>query len=154
MDCSREAQQATQAMRRQGGGGGGGPGQPPYGNAGGGGGGVGGGSYNGGGYNASANGGFVAPVAGPGQITTTHMVPSNRVGLCIGKGGETVRQLQEKTGAKIVITPDREADKFSTERAVTIIGNESSIAAAKKLINDIVFVVFLFLFLSSKSSIN
>lgn len=31
------------------------------------------------------------------------MVPGSKVGLVIGKGGETIKTLQEKTGAKMVI---------------------------------------------------
>ena len=31
------------------------------------------------------------------------MVPGHKVGLIIGKSGETIKQLQEQSGAKIVI---------------------------------------------------
>ena len=31
------------------------------------------------------------------------MVPGHKVGLIIGKGGETIKMLQEQTGAKIII---------------------------------------------------
>ncbi len=31
------------------------------------------------------------------------MIPCNRVGLIIGKGGEIIKNLQEQSGAKIVI---------------------------------------------------
>ena len=31
------------------------------------------------------------------------MVPGHKVGLIIGKAGETIKQLQEQSGAKIVI---------------------------------------------------
>lgn len=34
------------------------------------------------------------------------MVPGSKVGLVIGKGGETIKMLQEKTGAKMVIIQD------------------------------------------------
>lgn len=34
------------------------------------------------------------------------MVPGAKVGLVIGKGGETIKMLQEKTGAKMVIIQD------------------------------------------------
>ena len=42
------------------------------------------------------------------------MVPGPKVGLIIGKGGETIKQLQEKSGAKMVIIqdgPSQEAEK-------------------------------------------
>lgn len=31
------------------------------------------------------------------------MLPGPKVGLIIGKGGETIKQLQEKSGAKMVV---------------------------------------------------
>lgn len=31
------------------------------------------------------------------------MVPGHKVGLIIGKGGETIKNLQESTGARVVI---------------------------------------------------
>ena len=34
------------------------------------------------------------------------MIPGIKVGLIIGKGGETIKQLQEKSGAKMVIIQD------------------------------------------------
>ena len=34
------------------------------------------------------------------------MIPGGKVGLVIGKGGDTIKQLQEKTGAKMVIIQD------------------------------------------------
>jgi predicted PilT family ATPase len=34
------------------------------------------------------------------------MVPGPKVGLIIGKGGETIKQLQEKSGAKMVVIQD------------------------------------------------
>lgn len=33
-------------------------------------------------------------------------IPGPKVGLIIGKGGETIKQLQEKSGAKMVIIQD------------------------------------------------
>ena len=33
-------------------------------------------------------------------------VPGHKVGLIIGKGGETIKQLQERSGAKIIIIQD------------------------------------------------
>lgn len=42
------------------------------------------------------------------------MVPGPKVGLIIGKGGETIKQLQEKSGAKMVVIqdgPSQEAEK-------------------------------------------
>ncbi|XP_076354192.1 far upstream element-binding protein 1-like isoform X1 [Tachypleus tridentatus] len=41
-----------------------------------------------------------------GQIVVDMMIPGNKVGLVIGKGGETIRQLQEQTGAKMIMIQD------------------------------------------------
>lgn len=42
------------------------------------------------------------------------MIPGPKVGLIIGKGGETIKQLQEKSGAKMVVIqegPSQEQEK-------------------------------------------
>ena len=42
------------------------------------------------------------------------MIPGPKVGLIIGKGGETIKQLQEKSGAKMVVIqegPGQEQEK-------------------------------------------
>lgn len=42
------------------------------------------------------------------------MIPGPKVGLIIGKGGETIKSLQEKSGAKMVVIqdgPNQEAEK-------------------------------------------
>ena len=41
--------------------------------------------------------------SGAGGASFEMMVPGHKVGLIIGKGGETIKQLQEQSGAKIVI---------------------------------------------------
>lgn len=42
------------------------------------------------------------------------MVPGSKVGLVIGKGGETIKMLQEKTGAKMVIIQDGPGQELVT----------------------------------------
>lgn len=34
------------------------------------------------------------------------LIPASKVGLVIGKGGETIKQLQERTGVKMVMIQD------------------------------------------------
>lgn len=66
--------------------------------------------------------------------------------MLIGKGGETIRNLQFNSGAKIQILKDSEADPNSALRPVEIIGNVLCIDNAEKLINAViaeVTVVFL-----------
>ncbi|KAJ6693172.1 hypothetical protein OIU85_003982 [Salix viminalis] len=65
-------------------------------------------------------------------------VPNDKVGVLIGKGGDTIRYLQYNSGAKIQITRDAEADPQSTTRPVELIGSLSSISKAEKLINAVI----------------
>ncbi|KAK9109961.1 hypothetical protein Sjap_018021 [Stephania japonica] len=73
------------------------------------------------------------------QTTMRKMeVPNNKVGVLIGKAGETIRLLQFSSGAKIQITRDSEADSYSSTRSVEIIGTLESINKAEKLIKDVI----------------
>jgi len=65
-------------------------------------------------------------------------VPHARVGLVIGRGGETIRELQERSGAKVTVQQDNASNPMSSDRIVTIIGDDESIGRAKQLIEDLV----------------
>lgn len=60
-------------------------------------------------------------------------VPESSFGALIGPKGESVRQLEANTGAKIKIPRDNDA-----ERAVRVLGNKSQIAAAVVAIERII----------------
>ena len=65
--------------------------------------------------------------------------PNSKVGLCIGRGGETIRDLQERTGARIFIAPDSTpgaSDPYAN-RPVVISGPESNIQLAKQLLSEL-----------------
>ncbi|KAM2868881.1 hypothetical protein FF1_016892 [Malus domestica] len=72
--------------------------------------------------------------------TVTHKmeVPNNKVGVLIGKSGDTIRYLQYNSGAKIQITRDSDADPYSATRPVEIIGTLDNISKAEKLINAVI----------------
>ncbi|XP_028801302.1 far upstream element-binding protein 2 isoform X2 [Neltuma alba] len=73
------------------------------------------------------------------EITTLKIkVPNNKVGVLIGKAGDTIRYLQYNSGAKIQITRDADADPHSTTRPVELIGSLDSIEKAEKLINAVI----------------
>lgn len=73
------------------------------------------------------------------QTTSRKMdVPNDKVGVLIGKGGDTIRLLQYNSGAKIQITRDADADPHSTTRPVEIIGTLSNISKAEKLISAVI----------------
>lgn len=67
-------------------------------------------------------------------------VPQTHVGLIIGKRGETIREIQEKSGAKIMVTPDMSGNKDnpSRERIVTVMGEQHAVDRAKDMIEEIV----------------
>ncbi|XP_068652551.1 uncharacterized protein [Aristolochia californica] len=79
---------------------------------------------------------------GPGQMGTEQFimkVPNNKVGLIIGKGGETIKNMQARSGARIQLIPlHLPPGDTSTERTVQIDGTPEQIEAAKELINEVV----------------
>lgn len=74
----------------------------------------------------------------PGHSLYPMEVPSNKVGLVIGKGGETIKMLQEQSGAKVVVVQDAMTDRSAPMRIVNITGSQDSIDVAKTLINDVI----------------
>ncbi|XVF37300.1 hypothetical protein REPUB_Repub19eG0134300 [Reevesia pubescens] len=71
-------------------------------------------------------------------ITRRMEVPNAKVGVLIGKAGDTIRFLQYNSGAKIQIMRDADADRDAPTRPVEIIGTLSSIIKAEKLINAVI----------------
>ncbi|KAK8165595.1 hypothetical protein BKA80DRAFT_84746 [Phyllosticta citrichinensis] len=85
-------------------------------------------------------------MAGPGKINDTIMVPSEAVGMIIGKGkppiqsfrslltragGETIKEMQNSTGCKINVSQASGAD---IEREIGLVGTRQSIEDAKQAI--------------------
>ncbi len=80
-----------------------------------------------------------APFYSPSVMTTKQVrVPTSCVGIVIGKGGETIHDLQTRSGAYIKVTPDREANAQDSERMIYISGTYQAIELAHNLLNDIV----------------
>ncbi|CAG8510695.1 16490_t:CDS:2, partial [Racocetra persica] len=75
---------------------------------------------------------------GGNRSTITIHIPSGKVGVVIGRGGETIRDLQDRSGARINVTPDSAASPQSNDRSVTLIGDEAAVQRAKALIDEIV----------------
>ncbi|XVE60724.1 hypothetical protein DITRI_Ditri05aG0151000 [Diplodiscus trichospermus] len=71
-------------------------------------------------------------------ITRKMEVPNSKVGVLIGKAGDTIKYLQYNSGAKIQIMRDADADREAPTRPVEIIGTLSSIIKAEKLINAVI----------------
>ncbi|WOL09086.1 hypothetical protein Cni_G17839 [Canna indica] len=64
-------------------------------------------------------------------------IPNGRVGVIIGKSGETIKYLQLQSGAKIQVTRDMDADPNSQTRSVELVGTSEQIIRAEQLINDV-----------------
>ncbi|KAL8152279.1 hypothetical protein V2J09_010039 [Rumex salicifolius] len=71
------------------------------------------------------------------SITKKIDIPNGRVGVIIGKGGETIKYLQLQSGAKIQVTRDMDADPNSFTRTVDLVGSPDQIAKAEQLIGDV-----------------
>ncbi|XP_051139337.1 uncharacterized protein LOC127257086 isoform X2 [Andrographis paniculata] len=65
-------------------------------------------------------------------------VPNDKVGVLIGKAGDTIRSLQDNSGAKIQIMRDADADPRSATRPLELVGTLESINKAEKLIKDVI----------------
>lgn len=76
---------------------------------------------------------MAASRAGSGSQMT---IPSSKVGLLIGRGGETIRDLEDRSGAKITIAPEAPGER-GHERTVSLIGNDGSVDRARRMIEDL-----------------
>ncbi|CAK7221048.1 hypothetical protein SBRCBS47491_004394 [Sporothrix bragantina] len=113
-----------------GGPGGGGGGGPPFRHGGGGGGGYGGGGYGGGGGGGGGYGGG----GGGDRVNDSMFVPAEAVGMIIGKGGETIREMQSTTGCKINVSQTPGANE--NEREIGLVGTREAIERAKVSIEE------------------
>ena len=76
------------------------------------------------------------PALRTGEDATQIMVPNRTVGLIIGRGGETIRDLQERSQCHVNIVGEEKS--ISGLRPVNLIGTPSAAAMAKELIMEIV----------------
>lgn len=76
------------------------------------------------------------PALRDGEASTQLMVPDKTVGLIIGRGGETIKDLQEKSGCHVnIVGENKSVNGF---RPINLIGSERATATARELILDIV----------------
>jgi transcription antitermination factor NusA-like protein len=76
------------------------------------------------------------PALREGEASTQIMVPDKTVGLIIGRGGETIKDLQERSGCHVNIVGENKS--VNGLRPVNLIGSERATAMAKELILEIV----------------
>ncbi|KAJ2119450.1 hypothetical protein IW147_005873 [Coemansia sp. RSA 720] len=78
-----------------------------------------------------------APMGGPGGPPAggvTIVVPGSKVGLIIGRGGESIREIQFSSGASVQVQPDN----GRAEREIVLLGAPDQIEQARARIMDIV----------------
>ncbi|KAK5046029.1 hypothetical protein LTR84_008816 [Exophiala bonariae] len=71
--------------------------------------------------------------SGNGKINDSITVPGEAVGMIIGKGGESIRDMQNQTGCKINVSSATGRD---IEREIGLIGTRQAIDAAKRAIME------------------
>jgi len=68
------------------------------------------------------------------DVTDTMTVPSNKVGIVMGKGGETIRMICSESGAHCQV--DKSGPDGSREKTIVIKGRPEAVERAKDMIND------------------
>ncbi|KAI0010629.1 hypothetical protein F4779DRAFT_288645 [Xylariaceae sp. FL0662B] len=68
------------------------------------------------------------------KINDSIYVPSEAVGMIIGKGGETIREMQNSTGCKINVS--QSSGPGEVEREIGLVGSRDAINRAKGAIED------------------
>jgi far upstream element-binding protein len=76
------------------------------------------------------------PALSTGEENTQIMVPNRTVGLIIGRGGETIRDLQQRSGCHVNIVGEEKS--VNGLRPVNLIGTPQAAKVAKDLIMEIV----------------
>ncbi|KAM4641057.1 far upstream element-binding protein 1 isoform 1-T1 [Discoglossus pictus] len=74
---------------------------------------------------------------GPGNAVQEIMVPASKAGLVIGKGGETIKQLQERAGVKMVMIQDG-PQNTGADKPLRITGDPYKVQQAKEMVLDLI----------------
>nr|XP_057921221.1 far upstream element-binding protein 2 [Doryrhamphus excisus]XP_057921222.1 far upstream element-binding protein 2 [Doryrhamphus excisus] len=64
------------------------------------------------------------------------IIPAGKAGLIIGKGGETIKQLQERAGVKMILIQDG-SQPPNVDKPLRIIGDPFKVQQAKEMVNEI-----------------
>lgn len=73
--------------------------------------------------------------------TKTHclyFVPANRMGAVIGRGGEGIKSLQDRTGCWMFVTQEGN-EMTGPEKPINIFGTQAQIQEGKGLVNEVVY---------------
>ncbi|XP_030062385.1 far upstream element-binding protein 1 isoform X1 [Microcaecilia unicolor] len=74
---------------------------------------------------------------GPGNAVQELMIPASKAGLVIGKGGETIKQLQERTGVKMVMIQDG-PQNTGADKPLRITGDPYKVQQAKEMVLELI----------------
>ena len=74
---------------------------------------------------------------GGDQTMLEVFIPGNKVGLVIGKGGETIKTLQEQAGVKMVMIQDSNVPS-NQDKPLRITGPINACQKAKELVMDLI----------------
>ena len=78
--------------------------------------------------------GAAAP-AGP-SISVVIEVPNDKVGLVIGRAGCTIKELEQRSGARVQITPDATWQGKAEPRPIQLTGTQQQIDWCKSLVSE------------------
>lgn len=70
-------------------------------------------------------------------ITVEMTIPATKCGLVIGKMGETIKQLQEQAGCKMVMIQDSQ-EVTGQSKPLRITGDPDKVEVAKRLVTDLI----------------
>ncbi|XP_047134246.1 far upstream element-binding protein 2 isoform X5 [Hydra vulgaris] len=73
----------------------------------------------------------------PGEFSIEMKIAAGKVGLVIGKGGETIKSLQERAGCKMILFQDGEYAQ-AAEKPLKISGEQSKVLYGKQLVQDLI----------------
>uniref|UniRef100_A0A672HR37 K Homology domain-containing protein n=1 Tax=Salarias fasciatus TaxID=181472 RepID=A0A672HR37_SALFA len=74
---------------------------------------------------------------GPGMTVQEIMVPATKAGLVIGKGGETIKSLQERAGVKMVMIQDG-PQNTGADKPLRISGEPFKVQQAKEMVMELI----------------
>ncbi|XP_037538318.1 far upstream element-binding protein 1 isoform X1 [Nematolebias whitei] len=74
---------------------------------------------------------------GPGMTVQEIMVPATKAGLVIGKGGETIKSLQERGGVKMVMIQDG-PQNTGADKPLRISGDPFKVQQAKEMVMELI----------------
>jgi len=74
-----------------------------------------------------------------GHTERNHTIPNDKVGLVIGKGGATIKQIQTTTGARLQIPAEPDPGSSPPTRTISITGGGQAIEQAIQEIDRLVY---------------